>query len=220
VSVLQAAAPVLAAAEGGEGGGLDWTYPILPHPGEVIVGLVAFGVLYWVIAKKVVPLFEAAYAQRKDAIQGGIERAERAQAEAQAALEEYRTQLADARAEAARIREEARSEGVKIIAEMRDRASAEAARITESASRQVEAERQAAVTSLRTELGGLATQLAGRIVGEALTDSARQSRIVERFLTELEQSSPEDVRASATTAEPTTSATSAGPSSGGAHRVP
>jgi len=220
VSVLQAAAPVLAAAEGGEGGGLDWTYPILPHPGEVIVGLVAFGVLYWVIAKKVVPLFEAAYAQRKDAIQGGIERAERAQAEAQAALEEYRTQLADARAEAARIREEARSEGAKIIAEMRDRASAEAERITESASRQVEAERQAAVTSLRTELGGLATQLAGRIVGEALTDSARQSRIVERFLTELEQSSPEDVRASATTAEPTTSATSAGPSSGGAHRVP
>ena len=220
MSVLQAAAPVLAAAEGGEGGGLDWTYPILPHPGEVIVGLVAFGVLYWVIAKKVVPLFEAAYAQRKDAIQGGIERAERAQAEAQAALEEYRTQLADARAEAARIREVARSEGAKIIAEMRDRASAEAERITESASRQVEAERQAAVTSLRTELGGLATQLAGRIVGEALTDSARQSRIVERFLTELEQSSPEDVRASATTAEPTTSATSAGPSSGGAHRVP
>jgi len=203
-----------------EGGFWANAYPIIPHPGELIVGLIAFGVIYFVVAKLVVPRFETAYAQRREAIVGGMEKAERAQAEAEAALEEYRAQLADARAEAARIREEARSEGVKIIAEMRDRASAEAARITESASRQVEAERQAAVTSLRTELGGLATQLAGRIVGEALTDSARQSRIVERFLTELEQSSPEDVRASATTAEPTTSATSAGPSSGGAHRVP
>ena len=208
--------PVLAAEEG------FWAtaYPVLPHPGELLIGTICFAVLLFVAYRTVVPRLETMLAQRQAAIEGGMEKAEKAQAEAEAALEEYRAQLADARAEAARIREEARSEGAKIIAEMRDRASSEAERITESAGRQVEAERLAAVTSLRTELGGLATQLAGRIVGEALTDSARQSRIVERFLTELEQSSPEDVRASATTVEPTTSAAPAGPSSGGAHRVP
>ncbi len=189
-------AVLAAAAE--EGGFWATAYPVIPHPGELIAGTICFAILLFVAYKYAVPRLETMLAQRQAAIEGGMEKAEKAQAEARAALEEYRAQLADARAEAARIREEARSEGAKIIVEMREQASAEAARITESASRQVEAERQAAVTSLRTELGGLATQLAGRIVGEALTDSARQSRIVERFLTELEQSSPDDVRASAT----------------------
>lgn len=198
--------PVLSA----ETGFWATAYPVIPHPGEIIAGTICFIILLVVAYKVAVPRLETMLAQRQAAIQGGMEKAEKAQAEAAAALEEYRAQLADARAEAARIREEARAEGAKIIVEMRERAAAEAERITESASRQVEAERQAAVTSLRTELGGLATELAGRIVGESLTDSARQSRIVERFLTELEQSSPEEVRASATSAEP------AAPSAGGA----
>jgi F-type H+-transporting ATPase subunit b len=72
------------------------------------------------------------------------------------------------------------------VAEMREQAQAEAARIVEHAHAQIEAERQQAVTSLRTEVGSLATVLAGRIVGESLDDEARQSRVVERFLAELE----------------------------------
>ena len=51
---------------------------------------------------------------------------------------------------------------------------------------QIEAERQQAVTSLRAEVGALATSLAGRIVGESLDDEARQRRVVERFLADLE----------------------------------
>ena len=188
------AGPVLAAAAEEES---SWAYPILPHPGELIVGLIAFLILLFVIARFVVPRFEAAYAERREAIQGGMEKAERAQAEAEAALVEYRQQLAEAREEAGRIREEARTEGAAILAEMRERAGAEAARITESAQRQVEAERQQAVTQLRTEVGGLATELASRIVGESLTDTARQSRVVERFIAELEHASPADVRAGA-----------------------
>ena len=69
---------------------------------------------------------------------------------------------------------------------MREQAQAEARRITESAQAQIEAERQQALTALRTEVGNLATELAGRIVGESLTDQARQSRMVDRFLDELE----------------------------------
>ena len=109
-----------------------------------------------------------------------------AQAEAAVTLERYRAQLADARQEASRIREEAREQGAQIIAEMREQAQAEARRITESAQAQIEAERQQALTSLRTEVGTLATELASRIVGESLTDEARQSRMVDRFLDDLE----------------------------------
>lgn len=169
-------------------------YPILPHPAELIVGLIAFGILYWIIKTKVVPRFEHVYAERAAAIEGGMKQAEEAQAEAQAALEQYRAQLAEARSEAARIREDARAEGAAIVVEMREKAAADASRITEAAHKQIEAERQQAVVQLRGEVGGLATTLASRIVGESLTDEARQSRVVDRFLAELEQADAAEVR--------------------------
>ena len=162
--------------------------PIIPHPAEVIIGLIFFGIVYWAMAKYVVPQLETLYAERTAAIEGGIEKAEEAQKEATAALEQYREQLAEARAEAAKIREDARAQGAQIVAEMREQAQAEADRIKSAASQQIAAERQQAITQLRTDVGTLATDLASRIVGESLADAARQSRVVDRFLDELEAS--------------------------------
>jgi F-type H+-transporting ATPase subunit b len=119
-----------------------------------------------------------------------MEKAEQAQAEAAAALEEYRSRLAEARQEASRIREEARADGAAIIAEMREQAQTEAARITAGAHQQIEAERQQAVVQLRAEVGRLAIDLASRIVGESLEDEARQRRVVDRFLDELDAAEP------------------------------
>jgi F-type H+-transporting ATPase subunit b len=160
--------------------------PLIPHPIEIILSLVVFGLLYWLVKKYVVPSFESTFAARTEAIEGGLEAAERKQAEADARLAELEKQLADARHEAARIREDAREQGAQIVAEMREQAQAESTRIVEHGKTQIEAERQQAVTSLRTEVGALATGLAGRIVGESLDDEARQSRVVDRFLAELE----------------------------------
>jgi len=162
--------------------------PIVPHPGEVIIGLIFFAIVYWAVAKYVVPQFEKMYAERTAAIEGGIERAQAAQEEAAAALSEYKEQLASARAEAGKIREDARAQGAQIVAEMREQAQAEAARITAAASQQIAAERQQAIVQLRSDVGTLATDLASRIVGESLQDSARQSRVIDRFLDELEAS--------------------------------
>ena len=170
----------------GETTGFPSGFPLLPHPAEMIVGLIAFGILYWLYKTKVVPRMEELYAERTAAIEGGMQQAEEAQQQAQAALEQYQAQLAEARAEAARIREEAREQGAAIVVEMRGHAQSEATRITEAAHKQIEAERQQAVVSLRSEVGRLSTDLAGRIVGESLEDEARQRGIVDRFLAELE----------------------------------
>ena len=153
---------------------------------ESLLLLVVFGIVFFLLKKYVVPNFEQTYAERTAAIEGGLQAAETKQAEADAKLAELEQQLGDARHEAARIREEAREQGAQIIAEMREQAQTEAARIVENGKAQIEAERQQAVTSLRAEVGTLATGLAGRIVGESLDDDARQSRVVERFLAELE----------------------------------
>jgi len=155
-------------------------------PVEFVLSLVIFGLLLFLIWKYVAPRFEHTFAERTAAIEGGLSAAETKQAEADARLAELEKQLADARHEAARIREEAREQGAAIIAEMREQAQAESTRIVEHGKTQIEAERQQAVTSLRAEVGALATGLAGRIVGESLDDEARQSRVVDRFLAELE----------------------------------
>jgi F-type H+-transporting ATPase subunit b len=162
--------------------------PLIPHTAELIVGAVAFSLLFLVLRSKVVPMFEKAFTARTEAIQGGMERAEKAQLEAQRALSQYNEQLANAREEAQTLREEARAQGASIVEELRAKAQEEAARITSAAHASIEAERQQAITSLRNEVGALAVELASKIVGESLDDQARQSRIVDRFLDDLEKS--------------------------------
>ena len=162
--------------------------PLVPHTAELIVGFIAFSLLFLVLRSKVVPLFEKAFAERTEAIQGGMEKAERAQIEAERALAQYTAQLNEARGEAQKIREDARVQGVAIIEDLRSKAAEEAARITAAATAAIQSERQQAMTALRNEVGALATELAGKIVGEALDDQVRQSRIVDRFISDLEKS--------------------------------
>jgi len=162
--------------------------PLIPHTAEIIVGFIAFTLLFLVLKSKVVPMFEKAYAARTEAIEGGIERAEKAQLEAQRALVQYNEQLSSAQGEASKLREDARTQGAAILEELRTTAQEEAARITAAAHASIEAERQQAITSLRNEVGALAVELASKIVGEALDDQARQSRIVDRFIEDLEKS--------------------------------
>lgn len=176
--------PSLAAA--GDSPGWPKDLPLIPHPAEIIVGLIAFAIIYWLYAKYVVPRMEAMYAERTAAIEGGMEEAQAAQKEAEEAKAKYEAQLSEAHAEAGRIREDARAQGADIVAEARTQAGVEANRITESAHKSIEAERQAAAVSLRSDVGRISTDLAGRIVGESLEDETRQRGIVERFLADLE----------------------------------
>jgi len=171
--------------------GIDFG-PLLPHhPVEIVMGILLMILIWAILAKFVVPKFEAMYDERREAIEGGMERAEKAEREADAAKERYEAQLAEARAEAAKIREDAKNEGAAILAELREQAQAESQRIVAQAHTQLEAERSKVVNQLRSEVGGLATSLAGRIVGESLDDDERARRTVDRFIADLESQSSE-----------------------------
>ena len=123
---------------------------LLPALPDLIWGTLVFVIILVVFIWKVLPRLNAMLDARSDAIAGGIKRAEEAQAEAQAALEKYNAQLAEARGEAGRIREQARTDGAAIIAEAKEQATVEAARIAAQAQSAIEAERSAAQASLRT----------------------------------------------------------------------
>jgi F-type H+-transporting ATPase subunit b len=164
----------------------DTPSPVLPAIPDLVWGTIAFVIVLVFFIWKVLPSLNKLLDERRDAIDGGVERAEKLQAEAREALDRYSAQLAEARSEAGRIRDQARAEGAVILAELKENASAEAARITANAQVQIESERSAALASLRAEVGTLALDLASSIVGEVLSDDKRSEAIVDRFLADLE----------------------------------
>jgi F-type H+-transporting ATPase subunit b len=162
--------------------------PLVPHMAELVVGVIAFAILFFFLKKAVYPRFEQTFRERQETIEGGIKRAQEAQAEAQRLLEQYKAQLAEARTEAAKIRDDARAEGGRIVEELRAEAQAQAQRIVQRGEETLAAERERLIASLRAEVGELAVELAERIIGEALADEARRAGTIDRFLTELDAS--------------------------------
>ena len=174
--------------------------PLLPAPPDLIWSSVIFVVLFIFFWRMILPRVQKLLDARAELIEGGIKKAENAQAEAAAALEKYNEQLAEARAEAAKIRDQARQDGTKILNELKEQASADAARITVNAQATIEAERQSALVSLRSEVGSLAIDLASGVIGLSLSEDKNAANLVDQFLADLEQS--EQAATSGKTARP------------------
>lgn len=162
---------------------------LLPQTSEIIWTLIFLAIFIAVFMKFILPKLNAVLDERAEKIQGGLEKAEKMQAEADRLRADQESELAEARKEAAAIREKARVDGAKIVEEAKLRADSEAERILATGRQQIAAERQTASAQLRGEVGVLASDLAGKIVGESLTDDERASRVIDRFLADLEQSS-------------------------------
>ncbi|MFD1812746.1 MULTISPECIES: F0F1 ATP synthase subunit B [Rhodococcus] len=171
---------VIAAAEGED------INPLVPATYDIVWSLVCVAVIGFFFWKYILPKFQQVLADRSDQIEGGIKRAEEAQTEAKAALEQYRAQLADARTEAAAIREDARTQGQQIINEMKVQAQEESDRIVAAGSSQLAAQRQQIVAELRSDLGRTAVDLAEKVIGESLADDVKRAGTIDRFLSELD----------------------------------
>ena len=165
----------------------------IPAGYDIVWSLIVTGVIAFFFFKYLMPKMTALLDERAAKIEGGLEHAAKVQAEAEATKVEREAELLAARQEAARIREQAHEASNEIVAEAKTKAQGEANRVLESAQRQIEAERTSAVVSLRADIGSLATDLASRIVGESLADDARQSRLIDRFLDELDATTDAEV---------------------------
>jgi F-type H+-transporting ATPase subunit b len=161
--------------------------PLVPATADLVWSAVVFAILLAFFWFKVLPNFKKNIDARTEAIEGRLALAEKAQAEAAAKTANIEAEQAEARAEAAQIRESARAEGAAILAELKEQASLEAARMTETAKKQIEAERQAAIISLRAEVGSLAIDLASSVVRNNLKEDKSASAIVDGFLADLEK---------------------------------
>jgi F-type H+-transporting ATPase subunit b len=179
--VLAAAARNLLLAAEEERTGLDL---VLPEPAELIGGAVAFlfvaGLLGWLVWPKI----REAVRKREEQIQGSLEDAEKAKADAQRAQKDYESQIADARGEANRIIEEARQSAEQVRKDLVAKAEAEAKQIVDRASEQIEAERQRTVQELQGSIADMSIELAEKVVGRSL-DTSAQREMVDAYIREV-----------------------------------
>lgn len=171
---------ILLAAEG------EASNPLLPAIYDIVWSIIPFALVLLLFWRIVLPRLQKTLDERSSAIEGGIAKAESAQAEAKEALEKYNALLQEARAEASDIRDKARSEGQVILAEMKENAQAEANRIAATATAQIEAERHQALLSLRKEVGNLALDLAAAVVQERLTEDAKAASVIDKLLADID----------------------------------
>jgi F-type H+-transporting ATPase subunit b len=173
----------LRAAEGGQD--VEGTAVLLPASYDILWSSVVFVVLFLLFWRFVLPALQRILDERSEGIERKLEQAEADRAEAQALLERYREQLAEARSEAARIRAEAQADRQSIVAEARTEAERAASVVTERAQTQLTSEAAAVRAALSRDVGRLATDLAERIIGESL-DPQRTSATVDRFIADLD----------------------------------
>lgn len=162
--------------------------PLLPADYDILWSAVVFSVLLVFFWFKVLPSFKKMLDERAQAIEGRLAEAERATAEAAERTNLIEAEQEKLRSEASSIREEARSEGAAILSEMKEQAKQESERVAEVTKAQLEADRQAAIESLRQEVGVLAIDLASKIVGEKLQEDKVANKVVDDFMKEIEKS--------------------------------
>lgn len=157
---------------------------LYPHWPELVVGAIAFAILFFFMWKWVLPRINTLLEERRQKIQGELERAEQTRTEADGILTEYRQQLAGAREESGRIIEEARRTAEQLRNDLQGKAEEEAQATVARAQDEIRAERDRVFQDLRTQVAEIAVDLAGRVVGESL-DASSHERLIDRYIDEV-----------------------------------
>ena len=174
------AAPSLALAEENSDLGIGI---LIPNLSEFIPALIAFLVIWVVLAKFAWPMIVGMLDKRQETIKNNLDEAEAAKIEAQRSLEEYKKQLADARREAAGSVDEARRAGEQVKADITAQAQAQADEMIAKAKKSIEKEKLAAIADLQSSVADLSVAVAGRFIGEGLSD-ADQRKLIEKYVAE------------------------------------
>lgn len=163
-----------------EGGGIS---AILPNMNEFIPMLVAFIILWVVLAKFGWPLFDGMLEKRANTIRDDLKNAEEARQESERVLAEYKQELAEAKAQASKIIADAKQTGEDVKADITAKAQKEAADMIEKAHAAIEAEKKAAVADLQTSVAEISVAVAGKLIGNDLTDDEHR-KMIKRYVEE------------------------------------
>jgi F-type H+-transporting ATPase subunit b len=157
---------------------------ILPQFPEVIVSLISFLVLFGVLAKFAFPAINKMLDDRAAKIKESLERAEETRVEAERLLEDYKTQMAEARQEASRVIEQGRKVAETMKAEIVAQANVEREGLLARAREEIEGEKKAAMAELQASVADLSVGVAGRILGTTMS-KADHAALIDKYLAEV-----------------------------------
>jgi len=180
---LLATGIILAAEE--EASGTDL---LIPESSELIAGIIAFAIVFFVVWKFAVPALNQTLENRQKAIKGELEAAEQTKTEAAGLLEDYKTQLKGARSDADRIIEEARASADTLKGDILAKANTEAQEIVSKARTEADSEKERALVEARSDVASLSLDLAEKVVGSSL-DRDAQRGLVDAYLSDLDRMS-------------------------------
>lgn len=181
--VCLAAFPTLAFASSGEEEAAGGLSVIMPNLLEYVPMLVAFIILWIILAKFGWPMFNGMLEKRENTIREALKKSEEAQIESERVLQEYKQQLADAKAQAAQIISDARATGEAVKADISAKAQSEAEDMIAKAKVAIEAEKKQAVAELQGSVVDISVDVAAKLIGEDLTEGEHR-KIIERYVSE------------------------------------
>lgn len=159
--------------------------PFQPTPGLAIWSLLIF-VLFWVIMGKFAfkPIARA-LEQRETDIQNALDAARSAKEEMANLKAQNEKIMAEAREEKARILQEAKDIKNQTISEAKEKAREEAAKIVAAARNDIENQKKAAIAEIKMQVGGMAIEIAEKLVRTQLKGQPEHEAYVKKLVDEF-----------------------------------
>lgn len=159
---------------------------LTPDLGLLFWMLVAFLVVFGVLAKFGFPAIVGMVEERKKYIDESLKNAHEAAERLANIQQESELMVQKAREEQAAIIKDASATRDAIIAEAQTKAKNESARIINEAHMQIESEKQAAIRDIRAQVAQLSVEIAEKVVRTNLHSDAQQMQFIDRMLDEVQ----------------------------------
>ena len=147
--------------------------------------LVAFLVVFLLLAKFGFPVITGMVEERKNFIDESLRKAHEAQERLANIEKEGESILQEAREKQAQILKEAAETRDAIVEKAQDKARAEGARLLEDARVAIEQEKKAAIADIRRQVATLSVEIAGKVLKQNLKDDKSQMDLIDRMLDDV-----------------------------------
>ncbi|GGH32734.1 F0F1 ATP synthase subunit B [Paenibacillus segetis] len=153
---------------------------------NILITMIAFGILYWLLNKYAFGKLFAVMEQRRELVLGQLNEAKQTREQANVYVEEQKDALKQARQEALGIIEQSKQSSSKQARDLLEQAKADALRLKNEAVRDIESERNKAVETLRTEIGSYSVSIASKLIEREIeSNPAEQEKLVNKYLGEV-----------------------------------
>jgi F-type H+-transporting ATPase subunit b len=157
---------------------------VIQIDGTVIVELITFLIMLAILARYVYPEVVKRAEARQRLVADQLRDAEKARADAEAHLKDAEAKLSEARKTAQSVIDAAGKAGEQLRQELKQKAEEEAKRLTAGARKEIEAERERAIQSVRNEVAGLVVSATEKVIGETL-DAKKHKDLIDRAIAEV-----------------------------------